>query len=712
MYKSQTSNLIAETLLEERNRFVLWLPVFLAIGIGWYFGMETEPDHKMLGYLALGTASLAVILRRTFWPRLVAVAVFAVCLGLFLAAKRTDTVAAPYLYSTIYFKEVTGRIDDIAMREADQKIYITDVSIEGVKPETTPHRISIALRKPNPELRIGDRIKAKAMLFPPPGPAMPGAFDFGRKFYFERLGGVGHTPHDIEVVEPVGVNNFEEWLNDLRLDIARRIQGNMAADTGAVASAIMVGEQDSISDEVRDSMRDSGLYHVLSISGLHMALAVGVIYATLRLLLSLYMPLALRLPTKKIAAAFGLAGAFCYLLLAGYPVPAVRSFVMVACVMLAVLFDRRGISVYSLCWAALVILLFQPESLVGASFQLSFAATLAIVTLYERYSHKLHPADAGWLRSLRIYFMGLMATSLVATLATTPLVIHLFGRMTIWGLATNMMMMPLASLWIMPFAVLSFLAMPFGLEAWPLAALELGIQWMLDTSRWFSSLPFASIVLPSMTHWGMLLVVFGGLWLCLWEKRWKLLGMPAIVIGLSTIALYQPYDVVVNDEGKRVLVRLDDGRYVFLRGRPDSFEGEHWLQTMGIKEALTPKDFKGKDDAPDCSKERCDLVLRNRHLVVSLRKDAQNLCAEQTHTVITERYLEKGECMDAAVAIDKRFLRANGATALRLQGNAVQVDVTATGRGARPWGKRAYWPLYQTDKPSMMQRKSEPEDAK
>lgn len=710
MHFSGPRALIPEALLAERNRLVLWLPVLLGVGIGWYFSLETEPDHRTLGYTTACLGGLLFLLRRYYWPRIIVIAVLAVVVGAFTAALRTSTVTAPYLYSTMYFKEVTGRIDDIDMREKDRKIYITDVSIEGVRSETTPARISIALRKSTPEIKVGDRIKVKAMLFPPPGPAMPGAYDFGRKFYFERLGGVGYTPYEVEITGHAGVNSFSDWLNELRLNLAARIRKDMTADNGAVAAAMMVGEQAAVSEKVRDDMRNSGLYHVLSISGLHMALAVGVIYASLRLLLSLYMPLALRLPVKKIAAVGGLIGAFCYLMLAGYPVPAVRSFVMVACVMLAVLFDRRGISVFSLCWAAIIILILQPEALIGASFQLSFAATLAIVTLYERYSHKLYPEDMGWLRGIRIYFIGLIATSLVATLATTPLVIQLFGRMTVWGVATNMLMVPLASLWIMPFAVLSFLAMPLGLEAWPLAVLQLGIGWMLDVSSWFSALPYASVVLPPMTHWGMLLVVLGGLWLCLWEKRWNLAGLPIMLIGFSTIALYEPYDVVVSNDSKRILVRRDDGQFVFLRGRPDSFEGELWLQTMGINEALSLKDLKDKPSAPDCDKERCKLVLRGYNFAASLRKDVQGLCEENTDIVVTENYIKDESCAHVPIRIDKRKLRATGASALRLNRNNIVWDMAATGRGARPWGEKAYWPLYQIGKPSMIE--AEPKQRK
>ncbi|MFO0388387.1 MAG: ComEC/Rec2 family competence protein [Alphaproteobacteria bacterium] len=689
-----------ETFIAERDRFPLWMPVLLAVGIGIYFGLEAEPPKRVLYGLTAGMGGLLLIFRRRFLPRLVFIALFLVCMGLMVASVRTQMVAAPYLYKTVYFKEVTGRIDDIEMREDDQKLYLKNVSIEGIKPETTPRRVSISLRKPAPELRVGDTVRAKAMLFPPPQPAMPGAYDFARGFYYEQLGAVGYTPHAVEVIDPVAVNSWLEKLNVTRLEVGARIRAAMSAENGAVASALMVGEQAGVPEELRDAMRDSGLYHVLSISGLHMSLAVGVLYVTIRFLLSLYMPLAIRLPTKKIAAACGLLGAFCYLLLAGYPVPAIRSFIMVACVMVAVLVDRRGISLYSLAWAAMLILLFQPEALVGASFQLSFAATMAIVVLYERYGNLLYQPEIGWLRKLRVYFFGLMLTSLVAALATTPLVIYQFNRVTLWGVGANMLMMPLASLWIMPAAVVSFFAMPFGLEHFPLKTLEQGIAIMIDISRWFAALPYAAFNLPSLTHWGVLLFVFGGLWFCLWERRWRLLGVPLMVISLVTIALHKPYDLVVNDDGNRAMLRLPDGQFLFLRGKADSFESEIWLKAHGADSALTLDDVKNNPDV-DCDKNRCIVKAYGRTIVMALRKDVSGICNGKPDMVIAESYLNDSACADVAWRVDKKFLRANGSVAFRFD-DAVHAYVAATGRGARPWGEKAYWPLYQIGNTVMM----------
>ncbi|NBX04496.1 MAG: ComEC family competence protein, partial [Alphaproteobacteria bacterium] len=359
-----------------------------------------------------------------------------------------------------------------------------EVTIEELPTAETPQKISVSLRKPMEELQIGDEIRFKAMLFAPPTPVMPGAYDFARQFYFDRIGAVGFAPKPPEIIVHTPPSHFSAWLNGLRKSINDRIVTPMSPEAGPVAAAMMVGEMTAVPKQVGDDMRDAGIYHVLSISGLHMSIAVALVYISMRFLLALYPPLSMRLPAKKISAFVGLLSAVAYLLLAGYPVPAIRSFVMVACVMVAVMLDRRGVSLYSLAWSAVLILIFQPEAMLGASFQLSYAATIGIVAFYERFSHMLYANDGSFIRRIRVHFWGLILTSLVAALATTPLVIYHFNRFTLWGIAANMLMMPLASFWIMPAAVLAFLAMPFGLEHWPLIWLNEGIEWMLAGARY------------------------------------------------------------------------------------------------------------------------------------------------------------------------------------------------------------------------------------
>jgi competence protein ComEC len=668
----------------ERDRFALWVPVLLAAGIGWYFALDREPPLIASAALAVFFAALAWQLRHHLVPRIICLSCLIVAAGFLAAGIRTQIVATPVIYGELFYRDVEGRIGDIQQREKGQRLVLTELSIERLPARRTPVRVSVTLKKEAPDLQIGDRIRLKATLFAPPGPAMPGAYDFTRALYFDRIGAVGYAISAPEMISREETHGFSEWLDALRLRLADRITRPMAADNGPVAAALMVGEQSGVTREVGDAMRDAGLYHVLSISGLHMSLAVALLYVTIRLLLSLYPPLALRLPVKKIAAALGLLGALAYLLLAGYPVPAVRSFVMVACVMVAVLADRRGISLYSLAWAASLILLVQPESLLGASFHLSFAATLAIIAFYERYGYLVHQAHAGVVRKLWLYFLGLTATSLVATLATTPLVIYHFSRFTAWGIVANTLMVPLASFWIMPAAVLSFIAMPLGLERWPLAWLEYGISLMIDGSKWVAGFPHAAFALPPPSFAGILLVICGGLWLTLWRRKWHLLGIPLMLLGMATMGFHRPYDILVSDDGSKVAVRSGDN-FVFVKGRPASFDGQFWLRWHGSENGLLRTHASGEMPML-CDAAKCVVEIAGRRMSVGLRKkETEGLCNEDMAIVVSGDRLGGAACEAVKLLIDRTYLQTNGAVGIRFTGEAMEVETANSYRGDRPW---------------------------
>lgn len=672
--------MLTNHLYNERYRLALWLPVLFAIGIGIYFSLPSEPNV----YWPFITSLLCTIPLAFFWSnfylRIVFIALLMINLGILRADIRTESVAAPILQEEIFSRITEGTINDIQNKEKSDKIILTNVHVEGLEPENTPKKISVSLKQGAGGLSVGDRIQLQATLFPPPSPVMPQAYDFARMFYYEQLGAVGYSAKPAIIVEQAPMDSFEKKLNSLRLSISSRILTHMSEENGWIAAAMMVGEQSGVSKEAAEALRQSGIYHVLSISGLHMSLAVMLVFVSVRLLLTLYPPFALRFPIKKIAAFIGLCSSFAYLLLAGYPVPAVRSFIMVACVMLAIIFDRSGISIFSLAWAALLTLLWQPESLLGASFQLSFAATLAILAFYERFSHLLYKSDTGFAHKIFLYFLGIMLTSLIATLATTPLVIYHFNRFTLWGIAANILMLPLASFWIMPAAVVAFLLMPFGLEHYPLIALDYGITIMMRGARLFAALPYSQIALPSPSFLGLMLIVAGGLWLCIWQKKWRLTGTPLIIIGMATIAMHKPYDLLISSDASKVAIRQSDGKFLFLRGKDDSFDGQAWLRANGQEESA---------GTATCEKNKCVVSAYGKKIVVTRgKKGTEKSCDDNPDIVISQNYLaDIATCTQAPLLVDKDYLDKNGATALRFTGEVAEIETSKQFRGNRAWVK-------------------------
>jgi competence protein ComEC len=498
---------IADQLAGERDRWAPWLPVGLGAGIGLYFALPFEPPPWF------GPAALAAVMglgylvrRRPAWLMLT-IATGLICAGFAVAQWRTFSVAAPMLTERLGPTGISGRVIRIEAFPKGARVTLEKPRISRLQPNLTPERIRLRLRGPQPAINPGDWVRLRAMVMPPSPPAAPGAFDFQRQSFFRRLGGVGFALGPAQVLAPSGGGGWDGLLLGLarlRQGIAARVKAGLDGIPGAIAAALMTGDRSAIPKETMATMRDSGLAHLLAISGLHMGLVAGILFVSLRGGLALVGPLALGFPIKKWAAAAAILGAFAYGMVAGATVPTQRAFLMIFLVLAAVLFDRRGISMRTVAWAAVIVLLFRPESLLGPSFQLSFAAVVALIATYEAVrDRRRRDGPLGWRRRIVLYIGGVALTTLVAGMATAPFAAYHFNRFADYGLAANLIAVPVTALWTMPWAVVAFALMPFGLESLALAPMGWGVGVMTAAADTVSSWPGAVTLLPAMPMWGL-----------------------------------------------------------------------------------------------------------------------------------------------------------------------------------------------------------------
>ena len=610
----------------ERERWALWLPVGLGIGVIGYFGLTAEPPW-WLGAAALtaivgaaGLVALALPSRRGLVGALVLGSLAA---GFAVAQARTAWVAAPVLERKIGPVGLRGRVAGIERLPKGLRLVLEAARIDGLDPERTPARVRVRLSaSQGAAVEIGAWVELRAVLRPPPPPAAPGAFDFQRHAYFLRLGGVGFAVAAARRVAPPGeprAGAFGSWrlaLAGLRIDTADRIRAALDGPAGTVAAALMTGDRRAIPKHVLADMRDSGLAHLLAISGLHIGLVAGILFFGLRAGLALVPKLALRYPIKKWAAA-ALVGAFGYVLISGATVPTQRAFLMVCVVLLAVMVDRTAISMRLVAWAALIVLAMAPDSLLGPSFQMSFAAVIALVAAYEvlRGRFSAWRAEAGMLRRAGLYFAGVGITTIVAMAATAPSAVYHFNRFAEYGLAANLTAVPLTALWIMPWAMAAFCLMPVGLETLALTPMGWGIEAVIAIARTVAGWPGAVRLVPAMPAAGLALVAIGGLWLCLWQGRWRLLGAAAVALGLSGLALTRPPDTLVAADGKLMAVRVPDGGLAFSPGRGSRFTREMWLRRAGQSEPRPwPRQGSSADGALSCDGLACIYRTADRPL--------------------------------------------------------------------------------------------------
>lgn len=683
----------------ERDRWPLWPPVGLGVGIAVYFGLRFEPP------IWVGGAGLAACIAFGIWARawptaLIAALIFGTFLTGFTAAQvRTALVAAPVLEKRLGPANVVGQVLRIEPRAGNGRVVLRRLEIAGLATERTPAnvRIRLTLREPASP-KPGEWLRVRAVLRPPPGPAAPGAFDFARQAYFKRVGAVGYAVGHVERLSAVESGSagaadglpsaWQLWWSSLRDGVARRILAVMPDLRGAMATALMTGERGAIPEPVIDAMRDSGLAHLLAISGLHMGLVAGLLFFGVRALLALVPHVALNYPIKKWAAVAAALGAFAYLLLSGATVPTQRAFVMILLVLLAVLLDRTAISLRLVAWAAIAVLLLAPESLLSASFQMSFAAVTALVAGYEILARRggQFGAERGPARRVAIYLAGVALTSVIAILATAPFALFHFNRIALYGLAANLAAVPLTAFWIMPWAVVAFILMPFGLDALALIPMGWGITALVSVAEFIAALPGAVTAVKAMPLTGLCLVVLGGLWLCLWFRPWRHLGTIPIAAGLACLLVSTPPDILVGGDGKLLAVRAPGGAIWLSSQQRGRFTAETWLRRAGTVESHAwPLVTDVKDSPLRCDQVGC--IYRAGGQVVALALDGRAL-AEDCRTatiVISLEPLRRRRCSGPKLVIDRFDLWRNGSHALWLKPDSIDVENVATQRGARPW---------------------------
>jgi len=436
------------------------------------------------------------ILGRTRWRFAFLWALFAaLLLGFGLAKWRETRIATPVLDHAVV-AHLTGRVVALEPRQQGERLVLADVH-SGTLPNA-PRRIRVALRAAS-DFHPGDWLSLTARLDTPPPPSEPGAADLGRSLFFQSIGAVGFAYGRAHAIVPARPATLFERLGagieDLRLTMTQRIQTRIPGSLGGIASALITGERGGISDDDEAALRDAGLAHVLAIAGLHMALMGGGIFWLLRAVLAALPGIALRYPIKKWAAAGALAASSFYLVISGAAPSAVRAFVMLAMIMVAILLDRPALSMRSLGLAAAILLVLRPEAITEPGFQMSFAAVAGLVAVaeWETRRERLKPRGTFYR-----YVHGIVMTSLVGSLATLPFAMFHFDRATHYAVLGNLIAMPVMGFWVMPAAALSVVLMPLGLEGPALDFLKQGIAVMLGMGRWVSGLPGAVSLAPTM----------------------------------------------------------------------------------------------------------------------------------------------------------------------------------------------------------------------
>lgn len=680
--------------VSERAGLMPWVPVWMAAGIGLWFLLPAQP-----GVLANGLAAFAALCGLALWRlrldirmadtlRVAGLALILLALGFGLTSLRAWRVEAPVL-GFRYYGAIEGRVIEIDRSARDRiRLTLDQVRLDRMAPARLPKKVRLSLPEgvtatPPP----GTRVMLTGHLGPPPGPAEPGGFDFRRAAWFESLGAIGYTRDPVMVAAPP-VPGGALRLHRLRMQLSAAMQDRIEGQAGAVASALMTGDRSGISEATNQMMRDSNLFHIISISGLHMGMLAGFVYAALRLLVVAGQAISGRaasLPAHKLAAIGGIAAAAGYLWLSGGGVATERAFLMVAVMLGAILADRRALSLRTVALAAALILALAPEALLTPGFQMSFAATVALIVIYPPWL-RLGQHLPWYLRPLAM----LVLSSVVAGLATSPIAAAHFSRMAHYGVLANLLVVPVTGVLIMPMGPIAALLAPIGLDGPALWLMGLGTRWMLAVGEWIAGLNGAvsyviqpgPLVLPLLGAGAVIAILCWRRGRPAWRNLRSTCGVGLLAIGFALWLGAGRPAVLISAQGDVVGVMTAAGRSLS-KPKGGSFTVGEWLEKDG--DIATQPEAAARPGWQGPTKQRrFDLgEVELLHLTGKGSAEAARQACSAGRIIVTDQPVEMRA--NGCLLFDADRLRRSGAIAMVWDGQALRQTSSRELTGDRPW---------------------------
>ena len=674
-----------EAFLEaERGQLPLWFVASFGLGIAMWFALGNQTAWVGLMCVGGAAATLGLAFREGRAGRALAGFGIALTLGCGLVWLRSDILASPRL-DHAQMADVDGRVVLVETLAAKGDLRLTVVTAShGMPPRV---RVSIAQKDAPAGIAADARVKFKARLAPPPPMALPGTHDFARDAWFLGVGAVGRAVGPMTVVEPKAPTG----LDRMRVNLNRLIRTRLPGPSGAIATALATGDQNAVSLDDANAMRRAGLTHLLSVSGLHIAAVVGAaMFLTLKLL-ALIPGLARRFNLVLAGAAAGALAGIGYTILTGMQVPTVRSCVAAVLVLGGLAIGREALSLRLVAVGALIVMLLRPEALAGPSFQLSFAAVTAIITLHSLGPIRrwLGPRDDGFIGKFLRGAASLIATGLAVEFALIPLALYHFHRSGLYGVGANLAAIPWTTFVIMPLEAGALLLEPVGLGGPMWVATGWSIDQLLGLARHVSQMQGAVANLPSMSRWAFAAMLFGGIWFCFWTGRVRLLGLAPLAIGGAAAAMSPTPDVLVTGDGRHLAITGPTGAPLILRDRAGDF-----TRALMSEAAAFDGDAQLLSDQPnaDCLRDSCVATIDrggHRWVLLATRSkdtiDRDNLSAacSDADIVVSERWLPR-TCHPRWLKLDRQSLGESGGVAIFL-GDSPGISTVAERVGHHPW---------------------------
>lgn len=711
---------------EQLSRCFLWCPVFMAMGVLAYFYPKDTP------LITFGSAFVLAAMFILFYclfrreskipidddslyqhhnkTRAAYAFFFFACAcfssGFGLSDYRTKAIGTSFIASDIYPTWITAKVQD-SDKHINGYRYILDAVLldddkaydSTVETFENVNKIRVLIRQNHEPLVIGSTVRVRVSLKAPSPPAMPGGYDFQRALYFQGINAVGYAVSLSEMTVIEGANKqtdlrtriyllFENWRQEITQTVYNHIDN---PETAAVVTTFMTGDKKAIPKDTHTAIRDSGLAHLLAISGLHLGFIAGILFFMVRALLALSHYLSLHYDLKKASALVALIGAFGFMLIVGASIPTQRAMIMTGLALVAVMVERRAISLRLVALAAIIIIGFSPQEVLSLSFQLSFAAVIALVVCYER----LHPfmgylyRDAGTIRKIMIYFIGVILTSIIASVATAPFVLQAFNHLPLYGVLANLLALPIMAVLVMPFIILGYLSFFVGGQTIVFSVLDMSVDVILDIAKWTISLEGGVIEMQTWSIEALFFMVFGALMSVLWIGRaGKICGVVLIVMGCLLIPIHKQPFMMMTDDLSLIAVRDSNDAYVISNGRKNKFIRDQWLRANAQKDFDL---FTDDNEIVSCDDSGC--IARINDYIIALPKNYQAIKQDCQRADLVITNIRMNSQTRRELACDKEALiqgwdlRRKGVIALykNKEQQGFTMKTVSDSRGNRPW---------------------------
>ncbi len=676
-----------------RARFE-WCLVAFGSGIAAYFAWPVEPNWVLSFTAPLFLYAVLFGFRaRPTAHEFILLALFASA-GFARAVHHTQATKAPILPDVRRTYTFTGWIENIHSSGKLQHFYVRVQSVERLAPEQMPKRVRVRI-KPY-EFKPGDSVKFKTIMSAPPGPAIVGGYDSARSAYYKRIGGYGFAISKPETVTltklPFGQRAHRQLVK-FRYALSRRIQSRAPPRTAGLQAALLTGDRSEIPQAQSDALRQAGLAHLLAISGLHMGLLAGGAYFMVSLFFASLGPLSRRYDMRKWAAFVGIITATSYLLISGASVSTQRAFIMAVIVFVAVILDRRAVSIRSVALAAVITLMLHPESLLSAGFQMSFSATAALVAVYRHWADRRefntmsNQGRGNIFRRLRNGFIGISVTSFVAGAATGGFAALHFHRFARLGFIANVLAMPVFTMVAMPAGFLAVLMIPFGLESGPLWVMGTGLDYVVFVATWVSSMKWALVYIKGANSVVISFFSLGFVFLCLGPKKIRIAGVAIVLLSCVFWAGIKRPDMRISADARIAFWDPDEIDVLRVdRKRGDGFGRDRFVEQAGLK---TAEKRSYMDVGSLCDMLGCRINLKGKNIGIVLEPEGvAEACLDSDLVILTQREAgPRSRRVCKAQFIDVKTLTQSGAQDVYVKDGGLEVRAAnPKKRRARPWG--------------------------